>query len=127
LTGVPRAISDGEREAMSEWILGLGAVATEAVSLLERMVVPLQEHTMIFFQLVEDGLATREPAAMARFVRHLLNGTSHLAWQCDQVDKLVRVFIAAKVERGVVLDICEAMARLGCPSAADLRWLVPPG
>jgi len=125
LTGVPRPLTKEEREAISEWVPRLDGVMSEAVALIEQMDVPLAEHTSIFYELVERGLASREPVASARFTRHLLKGAKQLLWECEHLDKLVRTFIASRVERNLLLDLCDSMGRLGCPTASALRELVP--
>ena len=121
LSGVPRPFSAGERQGTLEWVFGLRQVLSAVLPLLEQTPISLGEHTMLFYELGDSGLAQAEPELVARLLRHVLAGALQLPWQCDQVDALVREFINANANRGVLLDICEAMARLKCPSAAELR------
>jgi hypothetical protein len=125
LTGIPRALSEEERVAMIEWVPRLGAVASEAVGLFERMTFSLPEHTSVFFELEQDGIAKQHPEPMARFLRHLLKNTTQLHWECEHVDRVVRILVAARsVDGMVLLAILEEMARLGCPSASELQRLL---
>ncbi len=101
LTGAPRVLSEGELQAMLEWVPRLEPVLDEAVALVERAVVPLPEHASIFFQLERSGLVARRPTTVARFVRHLLKGATHLTWECQQVDALVRALVDAEADRGI--------------------------
>jgi hypothetical protein len=124
LTGLPRPLAEGERHAMAGWVIGLEAVVSEAMSFVEGMHVPLGEHRLLFLELERSGFATRQPAEAARFVLHVLKGATELTWGCELVDKLMRALITARVDRQLLVGICEEMARFGCPSASTLRDLV---
>ena len=124
LKGVPRALGEGEGRAMAEWVFGLGPVALEVIELIEHTRVVLGENSLIFMEIDQTGLATRDPATAARLLRHVLAGMTQLTWACQSVDALVRGLLATNADRTVLRDICESMARLGCPSAGELRGLV---
>jgi uncharacterized protein DUF4020 len=121
LTGVPRPFSDGEREAMLDWVFGLRPVLGEVVELLEVAPVSLPEHGMVLYELRENGLAKTDPQLIARLLRHVLAGTTQLQWECSDISTIVDELIEANADRAVLLDICESMARLRCSDAASLR------
>ncbi len=121
LTGVPRPLGDGERRAMLEWAFGLRPVLPAVVDLLEAMPVSLSGHTMVFYELREVRLARTDPQPVARLLRHVLANATQLQWVCGDVEALVGELIEVHADRVMLLDICEAMARLGCPAAAALR------
>ncbi|MGH7510063.1 MAG: DUF4020 domain-containing protein [Gemmatimonadales bacterium] len=124
LKGVPRALSDGEGRAMVEWVFGLVTVAFEVMDLIERTPAGFEANSLIFIELDQSGLAIGNPAAAARLLRHVLASMRQLAWSCESVDALVRGLVATDAEKAVLRDVCESMARLGCPSAGELRSLV---
>ncbi|HEU4700026.1 MAG TPA: DUF4020 domain-containing protein [Gemmatimonadales bacterium] len=121
LTGVPSPLSEEERRAMLEWVFGLRTVLPAVVELLVAMPITLGEHTMLFYELREEGLARTAPEPVACLLRHVLAGTTQLRWECGDLETLVGELIDARADRAVLLEVCEAMARLGCPGAAALR------
>lgn len=86
--------------------------------------MPLGKQRLLFLELEHSGFALGQPGEAGRLVLHVLKGSSELKWRCQLVDELMRGFIAARIDRSILLSACEEMARLGCPSASALSELV---
>ena len=121
ITGVPHPLDDNEGRAMLEWVFGLRLMLPSVFKMLQRTPLHIEEHTTVFYELREEGLAQSHPQLIAQLLSRILTGMTQLQWQCDDVEALVDELINARADRAVLLQICEALARLGCPAAADLR------
>lgn len=124
LTGVPRNLSEGERSAMVGWVLGLVCIFPSAAAMVVAGPAPSHESDLFFFRLRQTDIPARYPAETARLVSHLLAGITAGPVDCEHVDDVVRVMIDHRAPRQELHGICQDMARLGCPTAAELRALI---
>jgi len=124
-TGIPLPLALEETEAMLAWAIPLEPVFPLVVERICSTPAPALEHTRLYHQLLEQGLASSYPAALARLLRHLLPSAAepfhHL---CADVEHLVRQLAGSTADRGDLVAVCNQLARLGCPSAADIERLV---
>ena len=120
--GAPRAFDDRESDAMVEWPIGLKNVVEEVVNTFEQVgAIPstLQYYTL--YRLRESHLAESHGSVMGRYLRILLSRAQSLAHACDEVFALATDALTHGAERDDVRNIAEAMARLACPNAGQLR------
>jgi len=106
------------------WIFGLKPVLEEAVAKVLLAPVILSEHGMFLYRLKESDLPTDCPAQVALLLRHILVNAPELGFDCDSVDRVTRVLLGSGADKALLSDICEHMARLGCPTASPLSDLV---
>ena len=124
LTGVPRPLSDEEKQWMVQWARRLGPVFPQAVEKVCAVPVVLDRSRLIFYDLRTSDLVTLHPTPTARLVHHILRNLPELLYECGFVDEVVRRLLETGADRSALLSICEEMARLGCRTAADLRAAV---
>jgi hypothetical protein len=122
--GVPAAIVPEEREAMWQWVCVLEPVLDEVVGLAPSLSGVIERTDMVAYRFQESGLWERHPRQAATLLRALVRGATGLGHGCGYADKIVRGLIAAGVDRSSLAPICEDMARLGCPSALELKGLL---
>lgn len=109
---------------MVEWIFGLAPVLSDVVEKILARPVSLERHSLLLFELRESDLPAKYAAPLARLLRHVLASVSTLASDCQYADEVTRTLLASGADRQDLLAICQAMARLGCPTANTLRTLI---
>ena len=127
LTGVPRPLSDAEKQRMVTWAERLGPMYPNAVELVCATPVSLEKTRLIFYDFQKSDLVTLYPTPTARLIEHILRHLFELPYECGFVDKAVRRLLEAGADKPILLSICEHMARLGCRSASELRIAVAGG
>jgi hypothetical protein len=123
LTGVPVRLSQGEIGEMVYWAVDLGPVFPDAVEKIRASDPPRMEHTHIYHDLLARDFAAKHPVPLTRMVSHLLSNAAEPFWQCADVEGLVRKLLQTSAPRGQLLQICNELATLGCPSANELGRL----
>lgn len=122
LTGVPQPLVPREAEAMVWWALALPAVFPAATALVGRSAVAPDEGSLVFHRISEwPALVAAHPDAVARLVLHLLAQRALAFYECDAVIEITRAAVSAGSDRGLLWQLCESLARSGCPSASTLR------
>jgi hypothetical protein len=106
------------------WTISLEPEFDAVVERIISTPAPSQIDRFIFYQLQESEIASSHPSAIGRLLRHLLLGAQRIPFACDNVFNLVKAALDAGADRVDVLDIADAMARLGCTKAQELRGFV---
>ena len=73
---------------------------------------------------MEKRFATKYPIPLTRLLLHLLPKADKSFLDCWYVEELVRSLVDFAASSGDLLLVCEHLARLGCPNAAELKELV---
>lgn len=116
LESIPLMLSKDEASAMAEWTAALSDSLPDAVALAVAHVSGLEPHGDLLRRLLPR---TEEwPAACARLLGHLLDGTDPPFWHCQELQTIVsRIRDAASGPD--LTAIREHAIRLGCSGAAD--------
>jgi hypothetical protein len=124
ITGIPVRLSDEEMEKMVLWAVELGPVFAAAVEKVCLSPAPSLEHTFLYDELVEKEFAASQPIATTDLLLHLLPNAHEPFYHCEKVEQLVRNMAGSSAPRDRLLQVCNHLARLGCPNASQLRELV---
>jgi hypothetical protein len=124
LTGVPLPIDTGELGEMVEWSLHLGPMFPQAVEKICRSKASHLENQFIYHSLAETNYATAHPVALTQLLKHLLRASQQPFFQCEDAENLVRNLIQPSVATPDLAQLCDDLARLGCPRAAEIRGLL---
>ena len=122
--GLPLPLVQDEIEEMVEWIPHLGAAFPAAVKRICASPSPYLEHTYLYTELRDKKVAANYPEAVTQLLRHLLPNADQTFLHCDEVEQLVRSLVGSVAQRPELILVCDDLARLGCPNAAELRKLV---
>lgn len=121
--GVPVPLSLGEKEYMVLWPLALEPVFEAAVDRVCGMPPPPPGDTRLYYDLAQTKLADTHPAAVARLLDHLLPYATQPFYAKKQLQQTARAVVGGDVPIPLLLRICDHLATLGCPEAAELRRL----
>jgi hypothetical protein len=121
ITGIPIPLESGELEGMIEWSLHLGSLFPQAVEKICRRPTPSLENRSIYYQLAETHYATMYPEALTTLLGHLLPAEQRPFYERDYAEKLVRDLVEAPAQTQHLEHLCDELARLGCPHAAEIR------
>jgi hypothetical protein len=124
ITGVPIPLEPGELEKMVEWSLYLGSLFPHAVEKICRRPTPSLENCAIYYQLAETDYATTYPEALTQLLRHLLPAEQRPFYERDYAEKLVRDLVESLAQTQDLEQLCDELARLGCPHATEIRELL---
>jgi len=128
ITGVPVPLDSGEMGEMVTWCLYLTPVFPEVVEKIRESPFPALTHSYMFWDLSKGDIPQRHPKALAQLLRYLLASAREPFLHSNEVDEIVRRLAGSDASREDLLIICDDLARLGHPGAAQLRNLVqsPP-
>jgi hypothetical protein len=120
--GLPVAWDAGEVAQMVEWLAELDVVFAEAVDVVCNGPHPQFEHTSLFRDLLMTDLPSSRAEAVTKLLIHLTSPESAVPrYLCRNLEALLDRLIAAAVPSHLLTAACDQLARLGCPSALNLR------
>jgi len=122
--GVPLPPGAAELEQMVGWSVYLKPVFSEAVKQICQIVAPPLRQTLLYHELVREGVAANNPEALSRLLHHLLKKAEDPFLHCYYVEQLVQKLADSSVSRSALLELCNELARLGCKRATELRDLL---
>lgn len=126
IQGIPIPLDAAESGEMAEWSLYLEPVFPEVVEKITSGPAPDLERSFIYYELPETKLPELYPTPVARLLLFLLRESIAPIYDYDRIDKLFEQLALGSVDRHVLLDICEALAKRGYEGATRLRKLIPP-
>ncbi|HEY3143013.1 MAG TPA: DUF4020 domain-containing protein [Acidimicrobiales bacterium] len=115
VAGVPLQLTEDEVAAMANWILHLTQSTDQAVDLATKRPARLAEHSAFLHQLTTERIQ-RSPAALARLVTHLLQGTEPPFYDGYSLKEAVTAFKAQSPPIDTA-PIIEQALRLGWQDA----------
>jgi len=122
LLGIPRPLSEDEKGAMIAWLLPFRGRTDQVVErIMSAATADFDE--FIFYQLQQSGLARDHGAAMARVLRHLLEGMQRATIACSYFFDIASTALANGADRADVRNIADSMGRFGCERAKELRQM----
>jgi Domain of unknown function (DUF4020) len=121
IRGIPIPLDHGELEEMVEWSLHLGSLFPQAVERICCSSAPPLEHGLIYYQLAEMNYTTTYPDALVQLLGHLLPATQRPFDERDYVERLVRDLVELPAQIQDLEQLCNELARLGSPHAAEIR------
>lgn len=124
ITGVLLALSEDEKEEMVLWSISLEPVFPAVVDKICATSAPSLKQTYLYTEFVEKRFATKYPIPLTRLLLHLLPKADKSFLHCWYVEELVRSLVGSAASSSDLLLVCEHLARLGCPNAAELKELV---
>lgn len=116
LDSIPMQLTVEEASALAQWVPYLTQSMDAAVDLATAHPARLGEHADILLGL--EDKADHSPAALARLVAHLMQGTTTPFWGCYHLAKLVP-HLKNQAELVDVTAIIEEAVRLGCANAPN--------
>lgn len=117
------SLSEAEKAEMVLWVLPLEPILPAVVEKICATSAPDLKHTQLYYELVEKRFACKHPEPLTRLLQHLLSNAHEPFLHCREVEQLVRSLVDSAVPRSQLLDLCDRLADLGCPSASDLGQL----
>lgn len=82
------------------------------------------KHSFLFHELDESQFPQEYPSAAAKLLLKVLRNTPIPDYDLDRVDNVVRRVAPLGAPLDLLEEICNELARLGYPPAAELRaWL----
>lgn len=125
--GVPVPLDAPEAAEMLRWCPYLGSAFPNAVEMVCKGPAPQLGHSFIFHDLRQSATAKQYPAAVAGLALYLLEAIQPDYFMLDEADNLVREIIPLSAPKATLLKICDRLAQLGYPAAAQLSNLVNNG
>jgi hypothetical protein len=108
---------------MALWVLGLRDDRLAAVELVERTSAGLVKDDRVLMDLTGSGHEhedlTREPGTWARYLVHLLRGTTDPPWALDHYLREIVGVLRPAAPAPLLAELIEEAMRLGCTDAAD--------
>ncbi len=124
IDGIPVPITSKEVSSMVDWILPLSPVYGEIVDLICGSPAPDLTHTFLFKNLEKENLCSRHPEPTAKLLLFLLPSLGYAAWHCSELESLIRTVIeSGDVQKSILIELCNELARLNCDGAEALRKL----
>ena len=117
LESIPLRLTTSEASALTGWVVELDADIEDAVALTLAAPAGIQPHAQVLHRLSPH--VARAPVAYARFVGHLLSGTTQPFWDCHQLGPMVLKLRRGGAEEDDINRIREQSVRLGCTGAAN--------
>lgn len=124
IKGVPLPLSDDEKIEMLEWIIPLEPVFSEVVEKICTVAAPRIKQTHLFHQFLGEKFASKHAKPLTKLLQHLLSNASEPFYHCIETDKLVKSLVDTDAPTSELLRVCDVLARLGCPTASDLKELI---
>lgn len=123
IDSLPRPLTTGEASAMALWVLGLPDDRPAAVELVERTNAGLVKDDRVLMHLTgsrrEHEDLTRDPETWARYLVHLLRGTTDPPWALDRYLREIVGVLRPVAPSTLLAELIEEAMRLGCSDAAD--------
>jgi hypothetical protein len=124
LLGVPVPLNAKELGEMVEWALNLGPNFSEAVDSVWGSPKFELRHSALFTELAGSMLPLKYPVASAKLLLKVLQSTNDYQFNLEKVEETVRRIAPLGKPTDILSKICNELARLGYPPAADLQaWL----
>lgn len=117
--GIPLPIEHNEARWMREWVVHLKPVFPEAVALVLTGPRTRIELSSILREIIKNGLADSYPDDTAKLLIHLCN-CGVPPYFCRDLQKITDHLIQAGAETGLLHELCEHLARLGCSDIDQL-------
>jgi len=109
---------------MVEWTLHLGPSFPEAVDAVWEGPKFDLKHSFLFSELADTELPQQYPTAAAKLLLKVLRHTEVAQFDLNKVEDTVRRITPLHAPLDTLKDICNELARLGYPPAAELQvWL----
>ena len=109
---------------MVEWSLHLGPSFPEVVDAVWESPDFELKHSFLFRELEESQFPQEYPSAAAKLLLKVLLNTPSPDYDLDRVENVVRRVAPLAAPLNLLENICNELARLGYPPAAELRaWL----
>jgi len=112
LASVPAELTEREASAMAAWVIYLTDSIEDGVTLATEHAASLVSHSQVLQDLTEERIA-RAPAAIARLLTHLLQGTQQPFYECHSLRQIVEI-LRKQPAPAEVTGIAEQALRLGC-------------
>ncbi len=125
IQGIPIPLDPAESGEMAEWSLHLEPVFPEVVEKIIDSPAPHLEHSFIYYELPQTELPKLYPTPVARLLLYLLRESTAPIYDYDRIDNVFEQLILGSVDRHILLDICDALAKGGYEGANRLRKLIP--
>ncbi|MFK5689196.1 SIR2 family protein [Ornithinimicrobium sp. LYQ92] len=123
IDSLPRPLNKAEASAMALWVLGLPHERLEAVELLERTDAGLVKDDRVLMHLTgsrhEHQDLTCDPTTWARYVVHLLRGTTDPPWALDHYLREIVGGLRPAVPSPLFAELIDEAMRLGCTDAEE--------
>ncbi len=123
IDSLPRPLTKDEASAMALWVLGLPDDRLAAVELMERTDAGLVKNDRVLTHLTgsrrEHQDLTHDPETWARYLVHLLRGTTDPPWALDRYLREIVGVLRPSVPTPLLADLIEEAMRLGCTDAGD--------
>lgn len=123
IDSLPRPLTTDEASAMALWVLGLPDDRPAAVELVERTDAGLVKDDRVLMHLTgsrrEHQDLTRDPETWARYLVHLLRGTTDPPWALDHYLREIVGVLRPVAPSALLTELIEQAMRLGCTNAAD--------
>ena len=123
IDSLPRPLTTDEASAMALWVLGLPDDRPAAVELVERTNAGLVKDDRVLMHLTgsrrEHEDLTRDPETWARYLVHLLRGTTDPPWALDHYLREIVGVLRPVAPSTLLTELIEEAMRLGCTDAAD--------
>jgi hypothetical protein len=116
LDSIPLLLTMEEASAMAAWVVHLDDAIDEAVDLAVSVPAGLEQHGDVLHDLSTH--VERAPAAYARLLAHLLDGTQRPFWGCRDL-KGILSHLRGQAAEADIRRIREQALRLECGGAAD--------
>jgi hypothetical protein len=112
---IPRRLTSSEASAIAHWLVYLGDSFPEAVTFIEQTAATLDSERFLLREL-DDEKVQAHPEAVARFIAHLLRGTSQF-YDAGDLQRIVGI-VKNSAPPDVVNTIRAESLRLGFTGAA---------
>lgn len=119
--GIPVPYSGKELAETVEWLCELETVFDDAVEVICHGPTPHFEHTLLFHRMKDTRLAEDHPESTATLLAHVTGDTEMLRYHCRDLEELSRRAITAGASAPILNMLCDRLARVGCPEAAELQ------
>jgi hypothetical protein len=123
IDSLPRPLTTDEASAMALWVLGLPDDRPAAVELVERTDAGLVKDDRVLMHLTgsrrEHEALTRDPETWARYLVHLLRGTTDPPWALDHYLREIVGVLRPVAPSTLLAELIEEAMRLECTDAAD--------
>ena len=111
-----------ESKIMLEWIPYLDPVFDEAVSLACKTPISGEMHSSLLYDIKAKNYDIRHPQAAAKLLLYLLRNAEAF-YSLGEVEEMVCNLANQGVDKPILVKICNELARLGCPTANELKDL----
>ncbi|MCU1253826.1 MAG: hypothetical protein JWM83_125 [Candidatus Angelobacter sp.] len=124
IDGVPVPLTAAEAGKMAEWSIHLEPVFPEAVDKICNGPSPELKNSFLYYELPDTVLPERYPQAVAQLILFLLQENAAPIYDFDRMDRVFEKLVDGKVDRHLLIAICDQLARVGYEGAKRLRALI---